>query len=852
MSSRIPMPNEEPEALRSGESRPGAAQDAAPLKGSAQNSAAQNSTASDERLDERFRSASGLRPASAFVLIGFVLALVAARAAVIALHEQGEQPHNLQHLPILPVTFDLVDAQGVPMATSIEYLQLVMSPNAMWQAHTPDQMAAKLASALGEPANADALLASMLPDAKNGIITCTKEFLVLDEAKKQRVAAWLTAGTLDPKAKNAAWIQGVGFTPGEQPGSYYLQWKPRVVLSDAERKRHNFDKPLDWSRRFADDLGICILGDAAPALTDTDEERQKLRSRVWSALMPTQFKSLLKEVPVAHAQAIYDLLKEERVQAHQMEIRRNAKRVYPVKGSGQDTPPVAVLGRWGTLDPDDARAAAIEELGLTADDSTWSLQQQFDVRDVSVKKIYQPSPMSGVELLSNNMLEAPDFDHWLKRRGEEYTFLANQVPRQPLHRYFQELVPGDDAPRVVTTIEIGLQRVMRAALERTMEDNKPALAMAICLDVATGSVLAVDAIDPYEMGGFLPTMHTFTPGSTMKAVIMASALQEGVVRPGEMIDAHHGHFVFQGRPIREAEGAKDKDMVTAAEGLAYSINAVLVQIGTRMSAEVLRRHLIDLGYSQYPESGLGNERCGTVRKLPWVTKYTHASVCFGHEMFVTLWQHAAALCTLVRGGHYRPLRLVAAVEQDGVRKEIPLVENNPLQQHDSISPEACAGLREMMMLGASVGTGRKVYHPEIVMGTKTGTAQKVPGEVCLHVELQHNREHGCHGARECRVLLAKEHVHSGPCYTSSMCIWGHRPEGGREVMVLVVVDEPRGPRHFGSEVAGPAAIAIVREALGFTSAGQEIESIGAGGFRAVTHEPEDASDQPWGEIHARR
>lgn len=808
--------------------------------------------ANEARLDERFRSASGLRPASAFVLIGFVLALVAARAAIIALHEPGEQPHNLERLPILPVTFDLVDASGTPMATSIEYLQLVMSPNAMWQAHTPDQMAAKLANALGEPESAESLLASMLPDAKDGIITCTKDFLVLDEAKKQRVAAWLTAGTLDPKAKNANWIQGVGFIAGDQPGTYLLQWKPRVVLSDAERKRHNFEKPLDWSRRFADELAVCVLGDAAPAATDTDEERQKLRSRVWSALMPTQFKSLLKEVPVARAQQIYDLLKEERVQAHQMEIKRNAKRVYPVKGSGQNTPPVAVLGRWGTLDPDDARAAAIDELGLPKDDSTWSLQQQFDVREQAVKKIYQPSPMNGVELLANHMLEAPDFDKWLKRRGEEYTFLANQVPRQPQHRYFQELVPGDRAPRVVTTIEIGLQRVMRAALERTMQDNKPALAMAICLDVATGSVLAVDAIDPYEMGGFLPTMHTFTPGSTMKAVVMASALQEGVVRPDEMIDAHHGHFVFQGRPIREAEGAKDKDLVTASEGLAYSINAVLVQIGTRMSAAVLRQHLLDLGYSQYPVSGLGNERCGTVRKLPWVTKYTHASVCFGHEMFVTLWQHAAALCTLVRGGHYRPLRLVQAVEQYGVRNEVPLVEDHPLQQHDSISPEVSAQLREMMMLGAREGTGKKVYHPEIVMGTKTGTAQKVPGEVCLHVELQHNKEHGCHGARECRVLLAKEHVHSGPCYTSSMCIWGHRPEGGREVMVLVVVDEPRGPRHFGSEVAGPAAITILREALGFTSAGEEIETVGAEGFHAVEHEARDASDQPWGEIHARR
>src|SRR4029079_7378541 len=160
----------------------------------------------------------------------------------------------------------------------------------------------------------------------------------------------------------------------------------------------------------------------------------------------------------------------------------------------------------------------------------------------------------------------------------------------------------DEPPRVVTTIEIGLQRALRAAIQKTMAVNDPALVMAIAIDVETGDVLAVDAVDQYEMGGFLPTVHTYTPGSTMKVVTMASALQEGVVSPDDTFDAGHGHFVFDGRPIHEAEGAKDKGVVTAAEGLAYSINAVLVQIGTRMSDTAMRGHLVDLGYGKAPRA----------------------------------------------------------------------------------------------------------------------------------------------------------------------------------------------------------------------------------------------------------
>jgi cell division protein FtsI/penicillin-binding protein 2 len=436
----------------------------------------------------------------------------------------------------------------------------------------------------------------------------------------------------------------------------------------------------------------------------------------------------------------------------------------------------------------------------------------------------------------------------LKLRGEEYTYFQNQVPRQPVHHYFQELIEGDRPPRIGTTIELNLQRAMRVLLERAMEANDPALAMAIAVDVQTGDVLAVDAIDAYKMGGFLPTLHTYTPGSTMKAVVMAAALEEGVVTPDEQINAFHDTFVFEGRRIHEADGARDKNWVSAAEALAYSINAVMVQVGTRMSDAALRGHLIALGYARAPEVGLGSERVGTLLRLPWSRRNTQASISFGHELHVTLWQHTAALATILRGGHYRPLRLVKSIEQYGVTKPVPLVENHPLQATDSLSQKTCDEVRAMMVLGAKIGTGKKVWRDDIVMGTKTGTAQRVGTELCLHVELAHNRDHDCHGRRSCRMALVGKRAHKGSCYTSSMCIFGRRPEGGREVMVYVVLDEPRGRFHYGSDVAGPVALGVLREALGYTNLLEEVAPRDASGFHAVAHVDKNASDQPWAEV----
>src|SRR6185436_18618188 len=96
-----------------------------------------------------------------------------------------------------------------------------------------------------------------------------------------------------------------------------------------------------------------------------------------------------------------------------------------------------------------------------------------------------------------------------------------------------------------------------SALEQVMETHKPAVAMAIAIEVATGKVLAVDALDAYESSGFLPTVHTFTPGSTMKVLVMATAVDTGSVDLNQTFDSHNGHFVLDGkREIHEAEGAQ--------------------------------------------------------------------------------------------------------------------------------------------------------------------------------------------------------------------------------------------------------------------------------------------------------
>lgn len=806
--------------------------------------------------DTRFASASGLRPVSAFVLIGAVLLLVGLRASKISLVDAGEQPRNLTQQPMPPVTFDLVDSEGVPLAVSVDRLELVMSPNAMWQAHTPDRVAALLAERLGPPHTAESLLARMIPERRAGYVCVTRAPLRLGLDQARRVHAWIQRGTLDEEAESVR-IEGFFVQATEQPGEFELMWDPVRVLGEAERTRHKARSTIAWSRKLADGLIACVWGDEAAQRTDTEEELSLERKRVWDALLPTQFKSVVKEVSPQVAIAVFELLKSERVQKHQMELVRNKKRMYPVQGGTlasdargaddgapvTDDPPVAVLGRWGTLDPEQARKRARKDLLLPADEDCTDIQLE-QLADLTRVKVYQPSPMSGLELVAEHELANPVWRERLDAESERYLFLANQVPRQPAQRYFQELTPASETPRVVTSLDTNLQRVMRLELERTLAENDPVLAQAIAIEVATGRVLAVDALDNYQLSGFLPAMHTFTPGSTLKVIVMATALDEGLVEPTTPFKTYGGHFKVGTREIHEAEGQKkEQPVVSAAEGLAYSLNGVLAQVGLRVPAEHLRQRLLDLGYAQYPNAGLGGERAGMLPQLPWKAAWSHASISFGHELFVTLWQHAAALATVVRGGEYLPLRLIDAVEQHGERW--PLA--SPAARR-VFGREACEQVREMMMLGAREGTGAKVYDEQLVMGTKTGTAQKVPGEVCLHVEAQHHLEHaGCTGSRACRDRLKGVHIHR-TCYTSSMCAFGRLPDSDREVMVLVVVDEPRKGKKFGADVAGPAAAAILKEALGTTHGGVRALPLSPEGFVGFEADAPVLSDAPWMEV----
>ena len=801
------------------------------------------------RLPRILESADELRPHSAFTAIGAVLVIAIGILAHASLRPPTVAAADWTSRELLPAEpYTVEDARGRVLARSIRRLDLVLSPNALWQAHTPERIARTVSKALGGTIPADELRERMLPDAAEEGFVRVREPLLCEE-QALRLDRWARRGTLKEDEERAPidgiWVERVD-------GGWTLCWDPRVLLSARLRAEHELERsPLTWTRRLADGIARCLLGEAALRPGNTPEKLLEQRDEIWAMLMPTCHHVALRGFDAVHAPEVYRALVAERVHRFQMRIAREDERAYPAGERG-------LVGCWSWPDETRARAEVLEALDLADREELTRFEQ--DLFDRVLRQVLaEARPSRGMELAAHRLLgEGP----WSDLAEEPAVYLyERQRSRRMARSYFLGYRPADSPPVVRSTIDLALQRQLGRELDSVMEEHDPAIAMAIAIELATGGVLAIDSRQAYPLWGFAPVYHLFTPGSTSKVANMAIALQEGAVTPDTPIEVGTGPLrVYDPgregrgryRSISEAEDARDGTL-SASDCLAYSSNRGMTRIGLRVPDRTFHRYLDELGYGRPTRTGLGGERRGLLPRLPWTYRYTHASICFGHEIHVSLWQHAAALAAVVRGGEWRPLRLFIGVERGGWAFEVP-----PEPPRRVFERRVCEQVRAMMVRGAREGTGRHVASleqlPQIEVGTKTGTAQKTPTEICLHAELLHLAEHqeaddeeGRRCSAACRRTLAGVRPGHSSCYTSSVCAFGRLPGTERELMVLVVVEEPRGTQKFGSKVAGPAAIRILKEALDLTRRGQELVPDAVAGFAPSERRAEPLPELPWAE-----
>jgi cell division protein FtsI/penicillin-binding protein 2 len=341
-------------------------------------------------------------------------------------------------------------------------------------------------------------------------------------------------------------------------------------------------------------------------------------------------------------------------------------------------------------------------------------------------------------------------------------------------------VPGKD---LRLTLDAQLQGTVENVLAQIGAKWAPKGATAVVMDPRTSTVLAlanwprVDANDfggaPAYAGQNRAIGFNYEPGSTFKAVTVAAALQDRVVKPDEFFHLPPT-ITIADRTIQESHerGAVD---LTTAQILAQSSNVGTVRIGQRVGANRFDHWVRRFGFGRPTGVELPGEERGQVLDRAKYSGSSMGNLPIGQGESVTPMQLTAAYAAIANGGLLRRPRIVARIG----RRPTPAPPGRRV-----ISASTAAQLRTMLTgVVAAGGTAAASAIDGYTLAGKTGTANKIDPATGQYSQTR---------------------------YIGSFV--GFAPARDPKLLVTIVVDEPQG-QIYGAEVAAPAFQEIMRFAL---------------------------------------
>lgn len=340
-----------------------------------------------------------------------------------------------------------------------------------------------------------------------------------------------------------------------------------------------------------------------------------------------------------------------------------------------------------------------------------------------------------------------------------------------------------EGSHVDLTLDMHLQHVVERELADAVEEAQAKAGVAMVAEPGTGEILALASYPTFNPNNLNGTSVSdrknrvvnaiYEPGSTLKMVTIAAALEEGVVHEASRLDCEGGRMRIGGRTIHDDNHQYDELSLT--EVLQKSSNICAAKIGFDLGRQRLHKWLVRFGFGQPTGLELPGELRGIVRDYRTWSRVGLANIAFGQGVAATPIQLLQAASTIANGGIRRAPRIVRAA---------PGSDRSPPPPVRVVSAETARTVTRMMTwVTRAGGTAEAAAIPGFRVAGKTGTAQKIDP-----VTRAYSRE----------------------LYVASFV--GFVPASNPDVVVLVLLDEPRRS-HYGGKVAAPAFRRIAVAAL---------------------------------------
>ena len=304
------------------------------------------------------------------------------------------------------------------------------------------------------------------------------------------------------------------------------------------------------------------------------------------------------------------------------------------------------------------------------------------------------------------------------------------VERDPANRDLAVGLREAVAPRngvdLTLTIDLVAQTAAERELAAAMKKEHATSGSVLVVDPTDGSIRALASAPTYDPAAVRVAdpealrdraiAWPYEPGSTMKAVTIAAALNEKVVKPTDWYN-DVGYTVVGGRRLNNALG-KAYGPTTVTGILERSLNAGAAWVGQRLGAQRLSDYFLRFGFGKPTGVDLAGEVTGTVRPLAEWYPVDVGTASFGQGVSVSPLQLAMAYAALANGGTlFRPYVVASRRDADGEHRTAPVAVDQV------VTPETAAMLRDMLLATVDDGIAHNASIAGFSIAGKTGTAQ---------------------------------------------------------------------------------------------------------------------------------
>ena len=278
------------------------------------------------------------------------------------------------------------------------------------------------------------------------------------------------------------------------------------------------------------------------------------------------------------------------------------------------------------------------------------------------------------------------------------------------------------------TLDVHIQSFVEEELNRGLDEFDSKCGAVVMIEPGTGDVLAIASRPHFnlnlrnnmsESAMHYAVQGVYEPGSTLKVISAAAALDLGLMSPQTPMFCHNGYMRIPGGYVKDYKGFQN---ITLEEVLAKSSNIGAYKIGMRVGTSRYMDYLRRFGFTK-PTGILlpGEERGWTADPENGIN---FSRITYGYGVVVTPLQIACAYATIANEGVRMKPRLVRALlANDGtVVREFP-PERVERVVSVSTARKMCRALETVVDPLGKGNTGKLASVPGYLVGGKTGTAR---------------------------------------------------------------------------------------------------------------------------------